>query len=245
MHLDFSVPNIWYRAELLYSDKSLSGVTLPGLPLLIAGSNGRVALGGKWVCDRGGVPNREIPRHDCTGPTLKRFPTKHGLPRWGPAKNGKITTNKETIAALRDHECPNLNCYPRLMKKYVAVEAKPIVSTRRMSSSASCASRALARGGIRALRHRPAGRNDPRSVARRPLLRLRHQTGRGVLRHLKRPAAPECASRTPCSAAPSPPAEAFSGLTSGPTFVTLRPWKRTLSANAPEAQKQFPISSVQ
>jgi hypothetical protein len=30
-------------------------------------------------------------------------------------------------------------------------------------------SRALARGGARALRHRPAGRNDPRSVARRPL----------------------------------------------------------------------------
>ena len=31
---------------------------------------------------------------------------------------------------------------------------------------------------------------------------------RGVLRQLKRPAAPECASRTPCSAAPSPPAAA-------------------------------------
>ena len=34
------------------------------------------------------------------------------------------------------------------------------------------------------------------------------RTGRGVLRQLKRPAAPECASRTPCSAAPSPPAAA-------------------------------------
>ena len=40
-------------------------------------------------------------------------------------------------------------------------------------------------GGARAFRHRPAGRNDPRSVARRPLPRLRHRTGRGVLRHLK------------------------------------------------------------
>jgi hypothetical protein len=48
-------------------------------------------------------------------------------------------------------------------------------------------------------------------VARRPLPRLRHRTGHGVLRHLKRPAAPECASRTPCSAAPSAPAAAFSG----------------------------------
>jgi hypothetical protein len=53
---------------------------------------------------------------------------------------------------------------------------------------------ALARGG--AFRHRPAGRNDPRSVARRPLPRLRHRTGHSVLRHLKRPAAPKCASRT-------------------------------------------------
>ena len=31
------------------------------------------------------------------------------------------------------------------------------------------------------------------------------RTGRGVLRQLKRPAAPERASRTPCSAAPGPP----------------------------------------
>ena len=68
------------------------------------------------------------------------------------------------------------------------------------------------------------------------------RTGHGVLRHLKRPAAPECASRTPCSAALSPPAPY---LTSGPTFVTLRRWKRTLfgfrlPANAPEGQKRFP-----
>ena len=39
-------------------------------------------------------------------------------------------------------------------------------------------------------------KNDPRSVARRSPPRLRHRTGRGVLRHLKHPAAPECASRT-------------------------------------------------
>jgi penicillin G amidase len=45
MHLDLSVPNIWYRAELHYQGKSLSGLTLPGLPLLIAGSNGRVTWG--------------------------------------------------------------------------------------------------------------------------------------------------------------------------------------------------------
>ena len=102
-------------------------------------------------------------------------------------------------------------------------------------------------GGARAFRHRPAGRNDPRSVARRPLPRLRHRTGRGVLRHLKRPAAPKCASCTPCSAAPSPPAAAFDFRAH---FCHSAPMEThafgfRLRANAPEGQKRFPISSWQ
>ena len=72
--------------------------------------------------------------------------------------------------------------------------------------------------GVRAFRHRPAGRNDLRSMARGPLPRLRHRSGRGVLRHLKRPAAPKCASRTPCSAAPSPPAAAVRNVQFAPAW---------------------------
>lgn len=45
MHLELSVPNVWYRAELRYPGASLSGLTLPGIPLLVAGSNGRLAWG--------------------------------------------------------------------------------------------------------------------------------------------------------------------------------------------------------
>ncbi|MDF9392892.1 MULTISPECIES: penicillin acylase family protein [Methylococcus] len=45
MHLNLGVPNIWYRAELRYGEAVMSGVTLPGLPLLVAGSNGRIAWG--------------------------------------------------------------------------------------------------------------------------------------------------------------------------------------------------------
>ncbi len=45
MHLSLGIPNIWYRADLHYEGKELSGVTLPGLPLLIVGSNGHVAWG--------------------------------------------------------------------------------------------------------------------------------------------------------------------------------------------------------
>ncbi len=45
MHLGLGVPNIWYRAQWLYGDARFSGLTLPGLPLPIAGSNDRIAWG--------------------------------------------------------------------------------------------------------------------------------------------------------------------------------------------------------
>ena len=45
MHLELSVPNIWYRATLRYPGASLSGLTLPGVPSLIAGTNGQIAWG--------------------------------------------------------------------------------------------------------------------------------------------------------------------------------------------------------
>ncbi len=50
MHLGHSLPNIWYRAMLAWPDGRggewrVTGVTLPGAPALVAGSNGRVAWG--------------------------------------------------------------------------------------------------------------------------------------------------------------------------------------------------------
>ncbi|QGM46678.1 penicillin acylase family protein [Methylocystis heyeri] len=45
MHLALSVPNIWYRAELEYGGARLAGLTLPGLPLMLAGENAKVAWG--------------------------------------------------------------------------------------------------------------------------------------------------------------------------------------------------------
>ncbi len=54
MHLPLRVPNIWYRAELHVGDLRLRGLTLPGVPAVVAGSNGRVAWGftnsgGDWT----------------------------------------------------------------------------------------------------------------------------------------------------------------------------------------------------
>jgi penicillin amidase len=49
MHLGLRVPNTWYRASLAWRDgdreRRVTGVTLPGVPLVVAGSNGSVAWG--------------------------------------------------------------------------------------------------------------------------------------------------------------------------------------------------------
>jgi penicillin amidase len=45
MHLGLSVPNTWYRASIRLPDRRVTGVTLPGTPLVAAGSTGRIAWG--------------------------------------------------------------------------------------------------------------------------------------------------------------------------------------------------------
>jgi penicillin amidase len=61
MHLALRAPNIWFRARLRYPDPQapgqvidLNGLTLPGMPALVAGSNGHIAWGytnsyGDWL----------------------------------------------------------------------------------------------------------------------------------------------------------------------------------------------------
>ena len=45
MHLGLSVPNIWYRASLVWESHEVTGVSLPGIPGIVAGSNGHIAWG--------------------------------------------------------------------------------------------------------------------------------------------------------------------------------------------------------
>ena len=45
MHLGLSVPNIWYMADLKAPGLHVAGVTLPGMPLVIAGHNDHIAWG--------------------------------------------------------------------------------------------------------------------------------------------------------------------------------------------------------
>lgn len=44
-HLDHGVPNIWYRASLVWPDHHLTGVTIPGLPSMVIGTNRQIAWG--------------------------------------------------------------------------------------------------------------------------------------------------------------------------------------------------------
>lgn len=53
MHLAIAVPVIWYRASFAFAGERITGVTLPGIPSIVVGSNGHVAwgftnTGGDW-----------------------------------------------------------------------------------------------------------------------------------------------------------------------------------------------------
>jgi penicillin G amidase len=88
MHLDLGVPNVWYRAELRYGQLFLAGLTLPGIPLLVTGSNGHVA----W-----GLTNVEADVLDLVELELGSDPTTYRTARgWQ-----RFGTRKETIA-VRD-----------------------------------------------------------------------------------------------------------------------------------------------
>jgi len=52
IHLDIQVPNIWYRASFVWpaedgsgDEHRVTGITLPGTPAMVVGSNGRIAWG--------------------------------------------------------------------------------------------------------------------------------------------------------------------------------------------------------
>ncbi|MFN2444616.1 MAG: penicillin acylase family protein [Vicinamibacterales bacterium] len=85
MHLALSVPNIWYRAVMRVPDViaaseplQLAGVTLPGLPSIVVGSNGHVAwgftnTGGDWSDLILIEPDTRLPDHYVTAGGARRF----------------------------------------------------------------------------------------------------------------------------------------------------------------------------
>ncbi|BCA53914.1 peptidase [Nitrospira sp. KM1] len=45
MHLDMTVPNMWYRVQLRYGRVDMAGIVVPGIPVMISGSNGAISWG--------------------------------------------------------------------------------------------------------------------------------------------------------------------------------------------------------
>ncbi|MFZ5637982.1 MAG: penicillin acylase family protein [Pseudomonadota bacterium] len=115
MHLGLSVPNLWYRAEIhlpqngsTRAPASIYGLTLPGFPGIVVGSNGRIAWGlsntqGDWAdlialtpCRAGGSPGYRVD-NDCVAyraadETIRvadapSTPARFLLTRWGPLVN--------------------------------------------------------------------------------------------------------------------------------------------------------------
>jgi penicillin amidase len=111
MHLGLDVPSIWYRARLVVKQPEgsaepaldLTGVTLPGTPFLVAGSNRRIAWGYtnsyidtsdavavEWVDEPAGryrVPGgeatvRRVDERLCVRSACETFPVRETI--WGP-----------------------------------------------------------------------------------------------------------------------------------------------------------------
>jgi len=108
MHLGIGVPNIWYRASMVFPDPAdplhplrVGGVTLPGLPTLVVGSTGFVAwgftnTGGDWSDLVRIEPDARDPSQYLTPDGPKRFEVvEEPIPiRGAPART---TTVRSTI----------------------------------------------------------------------------------------------------------------------------------------------------
>jgi penicillin amidase len=77
IHLNLRVPNVWYRAQLRYPGHAITGITLPGIPLIIAGSNGHVA----WSFTNSYADTGDLVSIDVNplAPTLYRAPGRSDL----------------------------------------------------------------------------------------------------------------------------------------------------------------------
>ena len=91
LHSRLLVPNLWYRAEIIWRTdprhiRTLDGITLPGLPYLLAGSNGSLA----WGFTRSGADTTDLVLLETDPAAPRRYRTPDG---WR-----ELETRTETIA---------------------------------------------------------------------------------------------------------------------------------------------------
>jgi len=102
MHLGLSTPGIWYRARMIAPAEAglpaldITGVTLPGAPFMVAGSNGHIA----W-----GFTNSYIDTSDAV------------LLEEGPNDTYKTPRGPKPIQTLKLEICARIFCKPLLLKE--------------------------------------------------------------------------------------------------------------------------------
>ena len=124
MHLDLTVPNIWYMADLRAPGYHAAGVTLPGVPYIIAGHNDHVAWG--FTALGGDVQDLYIERLNGKG-DYYQFPTATSPGQWKPLAVDRETFNVRlghsvTLDIDLTHHGPLLN--PLLPKSEPPVALK-------------------------------------------------------------------------------------------------------------------------
>jgi penicillin G amidase len=117
MHLGLRLPHVWYRARLFVTGpeaRDLVGVTLPGLPVLIVGSNRHVAWGfsnsyGDWTDLVTVEPDPNQPDHYLVGDTSEPFVTRSEIIHVRDAQDVRIditTTRWGPVVARDDQQRP-------------------------------------------------------------------------------------------------------------------------------------------
>lgn len=131
MHLSLRVPNVFYQARLVVDaadGRDVSGVTLPGTPAVVAGSNGRVAWGftnsnGDWsdavILESGNQPNSYLTpdgektfvnyeeRIDIKGEPPHEFVVRETV--WGPILDDHDYPDAELAVRWLAHEPNSVN----------------------------------------------------------------------------------------------------------------------------------------
>jgi penicillin amidase len=133
MHLGLDVPAIWYRARLVVKGGvDATGVTLPGTPFLVAGSNGRVAWGYtnsyidtsdavvvEWIDEAAGTYRtpagpatvKRIDERLCVRAACETLPVKETI--WGPII-GKDAFGRTIAMRWSAHEADAIRLGPAL-----------------------------------------------------------------------------------------------------------------------------------
>ena len=145
MHLGLNVPNIWYRARLLIeaNDTDVTGVTLPGVPAVVVGSNTYIAWGFTnsqtdtqdivyidWLDEEAGVyqtPDgaaviESVTEHICSLRTgCSELVVRESI--WGPLLESKNHADRSMATRWVAHDIDGVNMQLMKMENARTIEA--------------------------------------------------------------------------------------------------------------------------